>query len=232
MTNATPRSLAGARSGSRTRWLPLAGLAALAVIPLASGILRLVQLAGGPQLMPVDARFAVSALPLVAHIAGSLLFALLGAVQFVPRLRQHRNSWHRRAGRVVAAVGLVAATSALWITVFYPQREGTGDLLFLLRLVFASGMVACLGLGIAAIRRRDMSAHRAWMIRAYAIGMAAGTQAFTEGLSNATFGSSILMDDAAKGMGWLINLAVAEWVIRRAPRRRRLSSATPRVGGT
>jgi ribosomal protein L18 len=58
------------------------------------------------------------------------------------------------------------------------------------------------------------------MIRAYAIGMAAGTQALTEGISKAVLGSSVLLDDAAKGMGWVINLAVAEWVIRR-PRRQR-----------
>ena len=42
-------------------------------------------------------------------------------------------------------------------------------------------MAACLVLGVAAIRRRDIAAHRAWMIRAYAIGLAAGTQVFTEG---------------------------------------------------
>lgn len=222
MTTTTLRSLARTRSAPRIRWFPLAGLALLAVIPLTSGILRLVQLAGGPQLMPVDARFAASALPLVAHITASLLFALLGAAQFVPRLRQHRNTWHRRAGRVVAAAGLVAATTALWITVFYPHRQGTGDLLFLLRVIFAPAMIGCLGLGIAAVRRQNVAAHRAWMIRAYAIGMAAGTQAITEGFSQAIFGSGVLLDDAAKGMGWIINLAVAEWVIRRAARRRRL----------
>lgn len=222
MTTTTLRSLARTRSGSRIRWFPLVGLAVLAVIPLTSGVLRLVQLAGGPQLMPVDARFAASALPLVAHITASLLFALLGAALFVPRLRQHRNTWHRRAGRVVAAAGLVAATTALWITVFYPHREGTGDLLFLLRVIFAPAMIGCLGLGIAAVRRQNVAAHRAWMIRAYAIGMAAGTQAITEGFSQAIFGSGVLLDDAAKGMGWIINLAVAEWVIRRAARRRGL----------
>lgn len=69
------------------------------------------------------------------------------------------------------------------------------------------------------------------MIRAYAIGMAAGTQAFTEGISKAMFGSGVLLDDAAKGMGWIINLAVAEWVIRRAPRRRPAQATGPRVGG-
>ena len=50
-------------------------------------------------------------------------------------------------------------------------------------------MAACLVLGFTAIRRRDIAAHRAWMIRAYAIGLAAGTQVFTEGIGGAIFGT-------------------------------------------
>ena len=67
------------------------------------------------------------------------------------------------------------------MTLLYAAKPGTGDLLYVLRLVFGSAMVACLVLGFTAIRRRDIPAHRAWMIRAYAIALAAGTQVFTEG---------------------------------------------------
>ena len=59
-------------------------------------------------------------------------------------------------------------------------QPGTGELLHVLRLVFASGMAAGLLLGITAIRRYDIAAHQAWMTRAHAIGPAAGTQAFTQ----------------------------------------------------
>lgn len=203
----------------RRGWPALLGLVALSLIPLGSGVLRLVQLAGGPDLMPADPRFTASAAPLVAHVVSSLVFALAGAVQFVPRLRRRGHTWHRRAGRVVAAAGVVAALSALWITVLYPHRPGTGEVLFALRLLFATGMTVSIALGVAAIRRRDVRAHRAWMIRGYAIGVAAGTQAFTEGFSEALFGSGVLRDDLAKGLGWVLNLAVAEWLIRRTPRR-------------
>jgi hypothetical protein len=57
------------------------------------------------------------------------------------------------------------------------------------------------------------------MIRAYAIGLAAGTQAFTEGVAGAISGAGELRMDVAKGSGWLINLAIAEWAIRRPARR-------------
>ena len=97
----------------------------------------------------------------------------------------------------------------------------------MLRLVFGSAMAASLVLGFTAIRRRDIAAHRAWMIRAYAIGLAAGTQAFTEGIGDAIFGTGELRGDLAKGAGWVINLAVAEWAIRR-PRRPPHVAAHPR----
>jgi hypothetical protein len=52
--------------------------------------------------------------------------------------------------------------------------------------------------------------------RAYAIGLAAGTQAFAEGIGGAVFGAGVVQGDLAKGAGWVINLAVVEWAIRHA----------------
>jgi uncharacterized membrane protein len=212
-----------------TSWPVPAALVALSAIPLTAGALRLIQLNGGPDVIPPDDRFIGFPAPLVVHILGAALYALVGAAQFVPGLRRRHPNWHRRAGRVVAVAGLLIAGSALWMTLLYTEKSGTGDLLYLLRLVFASAMAACLILGFTAIRRRDITAHRAWMIRAYAIGLAAGTQAFTEGIGGAIFGTGELRGDLAKGAGWAINLAIAEYVIRRptAGRRNPRSSATP-----
>lgn len=207
------------------RWV-LVGLVAVTLIPLVSGVLRVIQLAGGPELMPAEPRFATSAAPIVTHVVASLVFAVVGALQFVPRLRRPGVAWHRRAGRVVAVAGLISAGSALWLTLFVTPKPGTGHLLFGLRLAFASAMIGCLVLAIAAVRGRDFVRHRAWMMRGYAIGVAAGTQALTEGLSRALFGSGMLLDDLAKGMGWVINLTVAELIIRKPRRARRPAAAT------
>lgn len=203
----------------RRSWPVPAALVALSAIPLAAGSLRLVGLAGGPELIPADDRFTGFPAALVVHIVGALVFALVGAFQFLPRLRRHHGSWHRRAGRVVTGAGLAIAASALWMTLVYEAKPGTGTLLFVLRLLFAPAMAACLLLGISAIRRRDVAAHRAWMVRAYAIGLAAGTQAFTAGIGGAVLGTGGLRTDLALGAGWVINLAVAEWAIRRPARR-------------
>jgi uncharacterized membrane protein len=210
----------------RRSWPVPAALVALSAIPLTAGVLRLIQLAGGPAVLPADHRFSGLPGALVVHIFGAATFALLGAFQFLPRLR--RRSWHRRAGRVIAVAGLLVATSALWLTLFYQAQPGTGDLLYVLRLVFASAMAACLVLGFTAIRRRDIAAHRAWMIRAYALGLGAGTQVFTQGIGEAVFGTGELTGDLAKGAAWVINLAIATWVIRRSgPGRMSHAGATP-----
>ena len=83
------------------------------------------------------------------------------------------------------------------------------------RLAFGSGMAASIVLGFAAIRRGDVPRHRAWMTRAYALALGAGTQAFTQGIGAAVLGPSELVRDLMLGAGWVINLAVAELVIRR-----------------
>ncbi|HET7689134.1 MAG TPA: DUF2306 domain-containing protein [Nocardioidaceae bacterium] len=203
----------------RSGWRLVLGLGLLSAIPLIAGALRLVQLAGGPDLMPHDPRFDAFPVALVVHIVGAAVFALVGALQFVPRLR--RRGWHRRAGRVLVVAGLLVAGSALWLTLFYDAKPGTGGLLFGFRLVFASAMALSLVLGFGAIRRRDIAAHRAWMVRAYAIGLGAGTEVFTEGFGEAIFGTSVVAGDLAKGAAWVVNLAIAEWAIRRPARERR-----------
>jgi predicted membrane protein DUF2306 len=117
------------------------------------------------------------------------------------------------------------------MTLFYEAQPGTGALLYVLRLVFGSAMAACLVLGVSAVRHGDIAAHRAWMVRAYAIGLAAGTQVFTEGFGGAILGTGVLAADLAKGAGWVINLAVAESVLRRPARRRLAVTTAPQEAG-
>jgi len=200
-----------------------ATLLALSAIPLTAGALRLVQLAGGPAVMPADHRFTGFPLPLVVHIVGAATYALVGVLQVVPRFRRRHLTWHRRSGRALAVAGLLVAISAFWLTLFYEPQPGTGHLLYVFRLSFATAMAASIVKGVVAVRRHDIAAHRAWMLRAYAIGLAAGTQAFTDGIGGAVLGGGVHAADIAKGAGWVINLAVAEWIIRRPARRRRAS---------
>jgi uncharacterized membrane protein len=202
------------RPAPPTGWVPYA-LVTLVVLPAVAGSLRLVELAGGPLLLPANPRMTASPLPVVVHITCAVPYAVLGAFQFSSRLRRRRPRWHRAAGRVVVGLGLAVALSALWMTVFYPRQPGTGELAHLFRLAFGSALAACIVLGFSAIRRGDVMTHRAWMTRAYAIALAAGTQVITLAIGSAVSGTSVLIADLALGAGWVVNLAVAELVIHR-----------------
>lgn len=199
------------------RWVPV-GLVALTLIPALAGTARLVEMSGGPQLIPTDLRFAATPVPVIIHIVTAVSYALLGAFQFSAGIRRRHPGWHRRAGRLLVALGLTAAVSALWMTLAFPRKAGTGDLLFAFRLVFGAGMGASIVLGLAAIRNRDVARHRAWMTRAYALGLGAGTQTLTVGFGQAFVGSGVVRTDLMMGAGWVINLAVAELLLRRATR--------------
>ena len=104
------------------------------------------------------------------------------------------------------------------MTVFYPRPAGDGDLLAVFRLVFGSGMAASIILGLAAIRRRDFARHRVWMIRGYAIGQGAGTQALLFIALMPIIGTPTdLGRTLVLGAAWVLNLGIAEWILRRRP---------------
>ncbi len=212
-----PQPRPGVRDGSSWR-LPIA-LMVLSTVPVIAGSLRLLEVAGGPQLLPANPRIDASPAPVVVHVVAAAVFALLGAFQFPARVRRSHRAWHRRAGRVLVGAGLLVAGSGLWMTLFYVGAPG-GDLLWTVRLAVGSAMAASIVLGFTAIRRRDIPAHRAWMIRAYALAVGAGTQIFTQGIGEALFGTGDLSTGLSVSSGWVINAAIAEWVIRRPATRR------------
>ena len=197
------------------RWL-VAGLLVLSVVPLASGAFRLTQLAGGTEVTPANARFFASPVPVVLHIVSAAVYSILGAFQFAAGFRRRYPGWHRAAGRLLVACGLVVGLSGLWMTLFYPWPEGDGALLYAFRLVFGSAMVGSILLGFTTIRRGEVQRRRAWMARAYALGLGAGTQVLTLAAGAliagppSELGRALLM-----GAAWAINLLVAEWAIRR-----------------
>lgn len=229
MSTATQPRSARHRPGSPgSSWGVPVALVVLSLVPLVSGTVRLVEVFGGPAIMPDNPRVTASPAPVVLHVAGALLYALIGAFQFSTRLRRRHRSWHRGAGRVAAAAGLVVALSGLWLTAFYADAPG-GALLWGVRLVVGTAMAAALVLGVTAVRRRDVAAHRAWMIRAYALGLGAGTQVVTEGFAKAAYGDGDLSKALSVSAGWAINAMVAEWAIRRRGRTaRRRALGSPR----
>ena len=84
------------------------------------------------------------------------------------------------------------------------------------RIVLGIAMTGMLIIGIASARAGDFATHRAYMIRAYAIGLGAGTQVLTHLPYFALAGAP---DEAARTVlmmaGWTINIVFAELVVHR-----------------
>ncbi|MFF0231193.1 DUF2306 domain-containing protein [Micromonospora sp. NPDC005254] len=199
-------------------WRLPAALILLGLIPMLAGAGRLTELGSGPGVTPANARFVADPLPVVLHIVGAVVYTILGAFQFVPRLRRH--GWHRRAGRVLVPCGLTVAFTGLWMAVAYDLPAHDNDVLAGMRLIFGSAMASSILVGLAAVLRRDIARHRRWMVRGYAIGLGAGTQAFTHAPYLLATGEQP-DGNLRAGLvvaGWVINLAVAEWYLRRPAR--------------
>jgi uncharacterized membrane protein len=197
-------------------WLVIAGLLLLSAIPILSGAFRLTQLTGGAAITPANARFFASPLPVVLHIVSVSVYAILGAFQFSTGFRRRWPGWHRVAGRILVLCGLVVGVSALWMVLFYVHPVGDGNFLSALRLLFGAAMIASIVLAYTTIRRGDVTQHRVWMMRAYAIGLGAGTQALTLMAGEMIGGPPNELSRALlMGAGWVINLAVVEWAIRK-----------------
>jgi cytochrome bd-type quinol oxidase subunit 2 len=218
-------SLLRPESRPRREWPIAAGLLLLAFVPALAGAFRVTEIASGATETAENARFMQMPLPVVVHIAAALVYATIGAFQFLPRLRRRHNAWHRFAGRyLLVPAGLLVAASGLWMTAFYDTPAIDDRAVAASRYLVGGLMLAFLVLGSAAIRRRDYAAHGAWMMRAYALALGAGTQVLTSGPPMLLFGepselARLIQMDAA----WLINALVAELVIAR----RRAASRKP-----
>lgn len=208
----------------RNDWAIPTILMIFAIMPLIPGAFRLVEIGGGPAVMDANPRINAFPLPVVIHIVTAFFFTVVGAWQFSPALR--RTPWHRRVGRFLAPMGLGAALSGIFMTLVYPPAPENHELMMVFRLLAGGGMAVSITLGIVAIiMHRDVVAHRAWMMRGYALGLGGASQMAIFlllspllGMPNGFVGALMM------GAAWLLNLGVAEWVIRR-PQRVRLAPA-------
>jgi uncharacterized membrane protein len=200
------------RSSARSTWLIPAALTLLALVPVVAGAARLSDLATA---IPTaeTARFHAAPLPVVLHILGATLYALIGAFQFSPA---RHTRWHRIAGRIAFPAGLLAALSGIWMTLAYPWANADGEAVYAARLIFGTGMALSLIVGVTSAVKRNIPAHKAWMLRAYAIGMGAGTQVFTHLPWFLLVGQPTEAARAVLMIGaWMVNLTIAEWLIRK-----------------
>ena len=200
----------------RIDWRVPGALIALTIVPVLAGGARLAQMAAGGAAIGDSARISASPTPVILHIIAASIFGVLGALQFVPQFRSRGSRWHRTAGRLVLPCGFVVALTGLWMTQFYAPIATDSTLLYATRLAVGGAMLVALSMAVLSLRRRAFESHGDWMIRAYALGMGAGTQVLIHlpwflliGVPGPT-SRALLM-----GAAWVVNIAVAEWIIGR-----------------
>jgi uncharacterized membrane protein len=201
----------------RADWPIPTALIVLSLIPALGGAVRLTDLANRTAITPDNARFMAVPLPVILHIFAALAFSMIGAFQFAPRFRQRHPNWHRAAGRWLMVAGLITAFSGLWMTLFYSIPQALqGPLLYIVRLLVGAGMAISIVLAWNTVRQKNIPAHRAWMMRAYALGQGAGTQALIFVPYTLLIGQpNQITRDVLMIAAWVINLAFVEGLLRR-----------------
>ena len=161
---------------------------------------------------------------LVIHVTTASTAMLLGALQLVPRIRANRRR-HRIIGRTFLGFGTVAfALTGVPLAITTPDGNITRYGLMIPALLWPALAVT----GWRAIRRGDVVRHREWMVRLYAVTFFAITtrmlvpimllaqvpvmQSRYDGDVQAAVSATI---PYGQWLGWIINLLIAQWIIRR-----------------
>jgi uncharacterized membrane protein len=192
-------------------------LAFLTAIPVLTALINVVQIPSGAY--PADsAHLAVAPVSWFAHALAGAAFGIAGPVQFIRVLRNRFGALHRVTGWVFVVSGAILGLSALSLLAqVTPQRTPVVDIA---RGLFGLALLIALTLAMAAIRKRDVLRHRAWVIRAYAVGMGLGA------VSLVFFPIYMFMGKAPSGLAadilfvasWALSIAVGEVVISHLPR--------------
>ena len=148
------------------------------------------------------------------HLAGGALAMLLGALQFIARLRNRWPRVHRWTGRLYLLAMLIGITGAGGLVATSPAPAA-------IRIAFAATGIAWVitaVVGFVAIRRKCMDVHRRWMIRNYLVTLAPATFRLTLLLPGVmALASPIVMIPALLWLSWMLPLLAYE-VIRRTRR--------------
>lgn len=147
----------------------------------------------------------------LAHVIAASVALLLGGFQFIPNLRARALPVHRWIGRVSVLAILVGGVSGLIIGV----NAVGGPIAAFGFTALALAWLGSTGVALWYVRTGNITAHRRWMIRSFALTFAAVTLRIylpifvLNGFEYA---------EASIYLGWICwvpNLAFAEWFLRR-----------------
>lgn len=154
--------------------------------------------------------FAAKPVGATLHLGGGAVALALGVFQLNGAIRARFLSLHRRMGQIYVLAVMASGSAGLYLAVLsdggMTAHFGFGAMAVLWLLTTA--------IAYSLIRQRNIARHREWMIRSYALTLAAVTLRFYLPLS---LGNGIAFNDAYPVIAWACwvpNLIVAEIYIR------------------
>ena len=169
----------------------------------------------GEQFVHLDEVFARHPILTMIHIVPGLLFMILGPFQFSQSIRARHLQWHRWNGRIFMTIGFIIGVSALLMSFTMQSIGGVNQAAA--TILFGFFFLFALSKAFWHIRRRQVTLHRQWMIRAFAIGLAVATIRPIVGIFFATSRFSGLTPvqffGTAFWIGFVLHLIAAEaWI--------------------
>lgn len=144
-----------------------------------------------------------------AHLAGGALALLAGALQFNATLRRRHLRWHRWTGRIYLLAVLVSGTAAFMLALTTPggapARFGFAGLALCWLLTSTMAWVRILG--------GDVARHQVWMVRSYALTLAAVSLRVYLPLAAINGISFEVAYPVIAWLCWVPNLLLAEWLV-------------------
>jgi uncharacterized membrane protein len=146
-----------------------------------------------------------------AHLAFGPVALVTGAVNFRHAIRRTRPALHRRIGQAYVIAALGTGVAGGYLALYAQGGLNT-------TLGFGGLAVATLTTVTMAWRyavARDLKAHRRWMIRSYAMILAAVTLRIELPLVANYLNGFLPAYNIIAWLSWVPNLIVAEWIARR-----------------
>ena len=190
--------------GQRIAWFTMTVLA-LFVAAYAGGAL-FAPVFRGPFLQDIFANMPTA---ISTHLAGGFVAIVIGAFQVNPRLRTRFLPAHRWVGRIYLVAVVLGGIASLFLAL-----NSFGGLV----THFGFGLMGVCWVGTTLnayryIRGGDIINHRAWMLRSYALTLAAVTLRIYLPLSQVAGIEFELAYQAISWLCWVPNLLVVEWFI-------------------
>jgi uncharacterized membrane protein len=206
------RGVAGRRRGRARAALRAAGRALLALLVLYVAAYGLGYVVRGrwAWIPMLAASFEARPVTITLHALGGSLVLAVGLVQLQPRVRRRAPALHRALGWCYALAALLTGGAGLHLAAHSAGGWTTHLGFGLLGL----GTLATTAHATRLAVRRDLPAHRRWMVRSYALMVAAVTLRLEFPLLSAAFGAT-LGYQLVSWVSWVPNLLWAEWWLRR-----------------